>query len=67
MYDVIIIGGGPAGMTAGLYSTWFGMKVLLFDDIEAPSQLALATEVKNYPGIETITGTDLVKAFHDQT
>ena len=67
MYDVIIIGGGPAGMTAGLYSTWFGMKVLLFDDIESPSQLSLATEVKNYPGIETISGGDLVKAFHDQT
>ena len=67
MYDVIIIGGGPAGMTAGLYSTWFGMKVLLFDDTTAPSQLSLATEVKNYPGIETISGSNLLKAFHDQT
>lgn len=67
MYDVIIIGGGPAGMTAGLYSTWFGLKVLLFDDAEEPSQLALATEIKNYPGIETISGSNLVKAFHDQT
>ncbi|RLI76729.1 thioredoxin-disulfide reductase, partial [Archaeoglobales archaeon] len=41
MYDVIIIGGGPAGLTAAMYSARYGMKTLFFETVEPVSQLSL--------------------------
>ena len=51
-YDVIIIGGGPAGYTAALYATRAGLSTLLIERMSAGGQLALTGEVDNYPGFE---------------
>lgn len=52
VYDVIIIGGGPAGYTAALYATRAGLNTLLIERLSAGGQLALTGEVDNYPGFE---------------
>lgn len=60
MYDVIIIGAGPAGLSAGIYSSRYKLKTLILDDM--PGGLAKdAHRVENYPGIESISGLDLME------
>ena len=59
MYDIIIVGCGPAGMTAALYALRAGKKVLLFEAKSYGGQILKASIVENYPGVETTTGFDL--------
>ena len=66
VYDCIIVGGGPGGLTAGIYARYFRMKFLVFDDLEQPSQLAYASKVSNYPGIESIAGGELIERMKKQ-
>ena len=60
-YDLIIIGAGPAGLTAGIYAGRYGLKVAIFDKLTAGGQLALAPLIENYPGYKTIAGPDLAE------
>jgi len=64
MYDLIIVGGGPAGMSAAIYSARQGIKFLVIDSPE-PSQIETATKVENYPGIKRTTGPELQKLFEE--
>lgn len=60
MYDIIIIGAGVAGLTAGLYGSRGGFKTLIIEKMFAGGQAATTYEIDNYPGfVETITGPDL--------
>ncbi len=60
IYDVIIIGGGPAGYTAALYSARAGLDTLLFEKLSAGGQMATTGDVDNYPGFdEGINGFEL--------
>ena len=52
IYDVIIIGGGPGGYTAALYSTRAGLDTLLLEKMAAGGQMALTAEIDNYPGFD---------------
>ena len=52
VYDMIIIGGGPAGYTAALYATRAGLNTLVIERMSAGGQLALTDIVDNYPGFE---------------
>lgn len=52
IYDVIIIGGGPGGYTAALYSTRAGLDTLLLEKMSAGGQMALTAEIDNYPGFD---------------
>lgn len=66
MYDIIIIGGGPAGLTAALYSVRSGKKVLLFEKIGYGGQIAKSPLVENYPGIKAVSGTELSENLRSQ-
>ncbi|MHB8903568.1 MAG: thioredoxin-disulfide reductase [Patescibacteria group bacterium] len=66
MYDVIIIGSGPAGMTAGIYAARREMKTLIIGQTLG-GQLVWANEIENYPGFETIKSFELITKIKDQT
>ena len=65
MYDTIIIGSGPAGMTAGIYSARREMKALIIGK-ELGGQLIWASEIENYPGFKKIANFDLINKMKDQ-
>jgi len=61
-FDVIIVGAGPAGLTAALYAARFGLKAIVIGE-EIGGALADAGEVDDYPGIMSVQGPDLAKKF----
>jgi len=66
-YEVIIIGGGPAGLTAGLYASRAGLKSLLMERGIFGGQIVNATLVENYPGFpQGISGAELGSLMHQQ-
>lgn len=66
-YQLIVVGGGPAGLTAGLYSARGGLKVLLIEKEVIGGQIANADRVENYPGFpEGISGFELARLIHQQ-
>ncbi len=66
MYDIIIVGCGPAGMTAAIYARRAGKSVLVFEAKAYGGQIAKAAVVENYPGIEKTTGFDLATKMYEQ-
>jgi thioredoxin reductase (NADPH) len=58
-YDMIIVGGGPGGLTAGLYGARANLKVLLLEKALPGGQIANTNEVEDYPGFEMISGPEL--------
>ena len=60
-YEVLIVGGGPAGLAAGLYCNRAALKTVLFEKGLIGGQIAISKEVENYPGVEGITGFDLAE------
>jgi thioredoxin reductase (NADPH) len=68
-WDLIIIGGGAAGLAAGIYGTRSGLKTLILDEKLAGGTTAEAPLVENYPGFQKIDGTELAQkmATHGRT
>lgn len=66
-YDVIIIGGGPAGLTAALYTSRARLKTLLIESFSVPGQAIITGHIENYPGFpEGINGFELIEKFKKQ-
>lgn len=65
VYDLVVIGGGPAGASAAIYGARGKLKTLLIDKAPASGTLAITHKIANYPGIyEELSGYDLLKKFH---
>lgn len=58
-FDIVIIGGGPAGLTAGLYSARANLKTILIEKAVPGGQLTTTYMIENYPGFEEVTGFEL--------
>lgn len=66
-YDLVIIGGGPAGITAGLYAARARLNVILIEKIVPGGQVLITDWVENYPGFpDGISGPDLIQRMTDQ-
>jgi len=65
MYDLIIIGAGPAGLTASIYASCFGLKNLVIGKMIG-GQLTYAPDILNYPGFEEISGAELTERMMNQ-
>ncbi len=65
MYDLIIIGGGPAGLTAGIYATRLRLKTVLLEKEMVGGQIALSHLIENYPGFPSISGPGLMEKFEE--
>ena len=66
MYDIIIIGAGPAGLTAAIYALRANKKVLILEAKMVGGQILKAQKIENYPGIECISGFDLANNMYNQ-
>jgi thioredoxin reductase (NADPH) len=63
LYDVVIVGGGPGGLSAGIYAMRAALKTILIEKGAAGGQVAISDGVENYPGFEHITGYELSQKF----
>lgn len=66
MYDIIIIGAGPAGLSAAIYGQRAGKKTLLLDEKGFGGQILNTPEVENYPGIKKVSGFELASTLYEQ-
>jgi thioredoxin reductase (NADPH) len=65
-YDAIVIGAGPAGLTAGIYLSRARLKTLIVNDGTVGGQMILTHEIANYPGVESISGYQLANIMKKQ-
>lgn len=63
--EVAIIGGGPAGMTAGVFTCRAGLNTILFESLAVGGQMALSHEIKNFPSVNSISGFDLANDMRE--
>ncbi|MDD4051741.1 MAG: NAD(P)/FAD-dependent oxidoreductase, partial [candidate division Zixibacteria bacterium] len=64
-YDIVIVGGGPGGLTAGMYGSRANMKTVVVERFLPGGQIANTEEVEDYPGFEHIAGAELAMKMAD--
>ena len=67
LYDIIILGGGPASMSAGIYAKQMGLNVLLIEKSAFGGQITTTSTITNYLGFPVITGEELSEKMHKHT
>ncbi|MCH5160031.1 MAG: FAD-dependent oxidoreductase [Clostridiales bacterium] len=66
MYDIVVIGGGPAGLTAALYAARAGKSVMILESNAFGGQIANAPRVENFPSVQEIAGAELANKMFEQ-
>ena len=66
IYDVVIVGGGPSGLTAGIYACRAKLNVLLIEKMAIGGAVNFTYDIKNYPGFESISGAELIEKMYNQ-
>lgn len=66
MYDLIILGAGPAGLTAGIYAARGGLNAVIIENKAVGGQAALTAEIENYPGFKSVSGFELTSLMQAQ-
>lgn len=66
VYDLIIVGGGPGGLTAAIYALRAKLDMLLIEKTGLGGQIALSDVVENYPGVPPMSGVEMMAKFEDQ-
>ena len=66
MYDIVIIGAGPAGMTAAIYGQRAGRSTLMIDKAGYGGNIVTTPSVENYPGLKNVSGADFAQLLYDQ-
>jgi len=65
-YDVVVVGAGPAGLTAGIYAGRARLRALVLEGMMPGGQVVVTSHIENYPGAGSTTGAELVAAMHEQ-
>jgi thioredoxin reductase (NADPH) len=65
-YDLLIIGGGPGGLTSAIYGSRAGLKTIVLEKVITGGQMRLTSGIENYPGVINITGEELSQNLHEQ-
>ena len=66
MFDLIIIGAGPAGLTSAIYACRAGLSVKVFEELTPGGQAAVTPEIENYPGMKKVSGSDFAISLFEQ-
>ena len=66
MYDILVVGGGPAGLTAAIYARRAGRTVLVLEGNSLGGQITSSPLVENYPGVPAVSGAEYAQALHGQ-
>ena len=65
-FDILIVGGGPAGLTAAIYARRAGRSVLLLEKESFGGQIASSPRVENFPGLMSVSGAELADRLYNQ-
>jgi thioredoxin reductase (NADPH) len=65
IYDVVIIGGGPAGLSAAIYALRARLSIVLIEKMAVGGQIALTDNIENYPGFPSLSGVELMQKFEE--